>query len=237
MRAPGAAVGGDLDDDDLEDVQEPEAATPPPPQLAVPRFPRGRATAPDSGTPSASGVATTAAGAGDSEAGKDAAAGGARSTSAALMQRRGAVKAAMAQKLLLKWASTGRADEFKAELKRWGTAQPLDNAAALLQKAVEGEAEAGSTAIVAELLARPECAMAASSADTFGRTPLHAAVTARRLGICRALLEAKADAGALDRSGRTPLAVAQARRMEASMWQQEDPILELLQKATPEAAQ
>jgi len=212
--------------DDLDDVQEPMAATPPPPPLAVPRFPRGRTAATSSAAPPAGAKAAIAEEAGSSET---------RSAAGALMQRRGAIKAAMAGKLLLKWVGLGRAEEFKAELRRWG-AQPLENAAALLLKAVEGEDEAGSLTIVAELLARPEGAAMASVADSAGKTPLHAAVTTRRLGICRALLEAKADPAAKDGSGRTPLALAKARRLDASVWLQEDPILELLQQATPEVA-
>lgn len=212
--------GGDGDGDDLEEEDGPAAATPPPPALPQPRFPSktGLHSACGGAAKLGSGVATAA--------------------STALTQRRGAVRAAMAMKLLQKWAGLGRTQEFKAELKRWGDSS-LEDAAGLLRRAVEGEDEVAAPEIASVILARPEGRGAASAPDAAGKTLLHAAAGMRRLEVCRALVAAKADICASDSAGRTPLDVALAKTPRetkgGASWTEQDPLAEFLREAATKA--
>eukprot|EP00439_Symbiodinium_sp_Y106_P030564 s2123_g3.t1 len=86
------------------------------------------------------------------------------------------------------------------------------------------------------LAARPEAAAAARAgiADALGRTPLHAAVAANRLEVCRALLSANADPGLPDGHGISALELASRRKLDTSKgnWRHEaDPFHELLRGA------
>mmetsp|Transcript_134560 Transcript_134560/g.287909 ORF Transcript_134560/g.287909 Transcript_134560/m.287909 type:complete len:366 (+) Transcript_134560:46-1143(+) len=194
--------------EELEDVPEPVASTPPP-VVQQPRFPKHPATA-------------------------EAALGTAE------VRRRGlgTVRASMTARQIRAQASAGSEAGLKAGLRRWGDTTPLEDAAGLLRLAVVSDpedGEAGSVAAASLLLRRPEAAAAVSAADEAGRTPLHAAVAASKLSMCRLLIEHRADLGARDRAGRTPFELARKRRLDASLHQNEDPIAELLRRAAADA--
>jgi len=89
----------------------------------------------------------------------------------------------------------------------------------------------GSCSIVKALVARSDGA-AVVNALSNRRTPLHVAVAAGRAEICRILVEHKADTLAPDSAGQTPLQLAQKRPKDCSSYR-DDPIVELLRKATP----
>lgn len=204
----------DSDTDGIESLDEvAEDPTPPPLPTARPRFPPARGAGGKAALPAADPVGS----------------GGAAGGAAVALARRGALRAAMASRLLSKWAALGRAGEFEAELKRWGD-MPLEEPGVLLRQAVEAEDAAGGAAVVVALLARPEGRLAArGSPGAAAGTPLHAAVARQRPAICKLLLEGSADASLTDAAGRTPLALARARRMDASAWLTEDPVVEVLQ--------
>eukprot|EP00434_Breviolum_minutum_P010117 symbB.v1.2.008926.t1/scaffold563.1/size187063/3 len=111
-----------------------------------------------------------------------------------------------------------------------------EGATALLHKAILGNNAIGAETIVATLLERPEgtAVVKAGNFDDLRRTPLHAAVAANRLGMCRALLEASADVTQLDGNGLTALDLARRRKVDISKgdWRQrEDPVQLFLQEA------
>jgi len=107
---------------------------------------------------------------------------------------------------------------------------PLDDASGLLHMALQGE-QASAIVIAREILARPDGVKALNSIDGAGRTPLHIAVTHNRRGVCEFLLEQQADLNARDTAGRTALDIARSRRLDASLHQAEDPVVELLKQA------
>mmetsp|Transcript_58445 Transcript_58445/g.92592 ORF Transcript_58445/g.92592 Transcript_58445/m.92592 type:complete len:314 (+) Transcript_58445:28-969(+) len=109
-------------------------------------------------------------------------------------------------------------------------------ASTLLHKAIVGNDAVGAGEIVTTLLERPEGRAVAVTGtfDELRRTPLHAAVAADRLGICGALLEARADVAMANGNGLTSLDLAKRRKVDTSKgdWRQrEDQLLILLQEA------
>lgn len=148
------------------------------------------------------------------------------------VQRRplAALRTSMSLRLLRSHAADGNAIGFEEELKRWGR-NSLDDVADLLHRAVLGHRPDGSCSIVKALVARSDGA-AVVNAVSNRRTPLHVAVAAGRAEICRILVEHKADTLAPDSAGQTPLQLAQKRPKDCSSYR-DDPIVELLRKATP----
>lgn len=149
--------------------------------------------------------------------------------------RRGALKAALTARLLIAQAASGDSEGFVAELRRRGPdAAPLEDPAALLHKALLCDKEAGGNSIAEAILSLPvEGPAAVNAADCFGSAPLHNAVSSQRLGVCRRLLELRADVRAKDSKGRTPLELARSRRLDSNVWRLEDPFVELLRQADP----
>eukprot|EP00913_Durusdinium_trenchii_P035485 g33208.t1 len=113
-------------------------------------------------------------------------------------------------------AMAGDHEAFANDLERMDELGEKE-ASALLHKAVQGQDLAGSERIIQLLLARPDGQRVAMTGafDELRRTPLHAAVAANRLGICRSLLQARAD---VDTS-------------KGDWRQHEDPVLVLLREA------
>jgi len=148
------------------------------------------------------------------------------------VQRRplAALRTSMSLRLLRSHAADGNAIGFEEELKRWER-NSLDDVADLLHRAVLGHRPDGSCSIVKALVARSDGA-AVVNAVSNRRTPLHVAVAAGRAEICRILVEHKADTLAPDSAGQTPLQLAQKRPKDCSSYR-DDPIVELLRKATP----
>jgi len=144
-------------------------------------------------------------------------------------QRRDSLKVGLMARMLKGHASSGNVAGFQAELRRWGEA-PLDDASGLLHQALQAE-QASAITIAREILARPDGIKALNSIDGSGRTPLHVAVAHNRRGICEFLLEQQADLNARDSAGRTALDIARSRRLDASLHQAEDPVVELLKQA------
>lgn len=144
-------------------------------------------------------------------------------------QRRDSLKVGLMARMLKGHASSGNVAGFQAELRRWGEA-PLDDASGLLHQALQGE-QASAIIIAREILARPDGVKALNSIDGSGRTPLHTAVAHNRRGVCEFLLEQQADLNARDAAGRTALDIARSRRLDASLHQAEDPVVELLKQA------
>ncbi|CAJ1386861.1 unnamed protein product [Effrenium voratum] len=106
-------------------------------------------------------------------------------------------------------------------------------AAALLHKAILGKDPAGAERTVAALLKRREgrAAAAAGVFDDLRRTPLHAAVSAHRLGMCRALLAANADPNMENGNGLNALDLARRRKLDTSGdWRSSDPVQDLLRQ-------
>jgi len=145
-------------------------------------------------------------------------------------RRRDSVKVGLVARMLKSHASSGNVTGFQAELRRWGEA-PLDDASGLLHLALQGD-QASAIAIAREILTRPDGAKALNSIGGSGRTPLHIAVAHNRRGVCEFLLEQQADLNARDAAGRTALDIARSRRLDASLRQAEDPMVELLRQAT-----
>merc|ERR1719436_746313 len=119
-------------------------------------------------------------------------------------------------KVLRAHAAAGSGAKFVAELGRWG-ASPLEDAGSLLHAAVQGGAAGadtteGAEVVAAAILDRPEGAAVVDAPGPGGRTPLHAAVAAQRLGLCKLLVGRRADAAAKDAAGLTPLDLARKRR-------------------------
>jgi len=152
-----------------------------------------------------------------------------------LSGRKTAMRTAMLKNLLQKWAGFGRAEEFKAELRRWGEA-PLEDAFGLLRRAASSEDAAGGAAIISELVQRPDGLAATASADAQGRTALHIAAAGRNLDVCRVLLSARACPNVKDSGGRTPLGLACKHRVEASQLWVEDPLVKMMKEAAGGAA-
>ncbi|CAJ1451594.1 unnamed protein product [Effrenium voratum] len=120
---------------------------------------------------------------------------------------------------------------FVADLERLDLSE--QEAAALLHKAILGKDPAGAERTVAALLKRREgrAAAAAGVFDDLRRTPLHAAVSAHRLGMCRALLAANADPNMENGNGLNALDLARRRKLDTSGdWRSSDPVQELLRQ-------
>eukprot|EP00747_Dinoflagellata_sp_TGD_P165670 gnl/TRDRNA2_/TRDRNA2_187287_c0_seq1.p1 gnl/TRDRNA2_/TRDRNA2_187287_c0~~gnl/TRDRNA2_/TRDRNA2_187287_c0_seq1.p1 ORF type:complete len:394 (+),score=56.94 gnl/TRDRNA2_/TRDRNA2_187287_c0_seq1:36-1217(+) len=147
--------------------------------------------------------------------------------------RWGAVKASMAARVLRARVAAGDTAGVEAELRKLGD-MPVVDPAALLRSAVTCEQEAGAVSVATALLARPEMADALSDVDAAtGRTPLHTAVAARRLEVCRVLLAHRADPHSQDGAGKTALELARANRLDTSLRQAEDPIVALIRQVAP----
>ncbi|CAK9100611.1 unnamed protein product [Durusdinium trenchii] len=132
-------------------------------------------------------------------------------------------------------AMAGDHEAFANDLERMDELGEKE-ASALLHKAVQGQDLAGSERIIQLLLDRPDGQRVAMTGafDELRRTPLHAAVAANRLGICRSLLQARADVAMKNGNGMTSLDLAQRRKVDTSKgdWRQhEDPVLVLLREA------
>ncbi|CAE7682591.1 unnamed protein product, partial [Symbiodinium pilosum] len=115
-------------------------------------------------------------------------------------------------------AAGGNHASFTRDLQRITEPLGQDEASVLLHKAIHGNDAAGAEKVVQALIARPEGAAAvrAGVPDQLGRTPLHAAVAANRLHICRALLAANADPGLPDGHGVSAVELASRRKFDAS---------------------
>jgi len=139
-------------------------------------------------------------------------------------------------------ATAGNHAAFFRDLQRIHEPIGETEVAELLHKAICGSDAAGAEKVVEGLLAaRPEAAAAARAgiADALGRTPLHAAVAANRLEVCRALLSANADPGLPDGHGISALELASRRKLDTSKgnWRHEaDPFHELLRGAVATSA-
>jgi len=132
-------------------------------------------------------------------------------------------------------ALAGDSETFSNDIQRLENLGEKE-ASTLLHKAIVGNDAAGAGEIVTTLLERPEGRAVAVTGtfDELRRTPLHAAVAADRLGICRALLEARANVAMANGNGLTPLDLARRRKVDTSKgdWRQrEDQFLILLQEA------
>lgn len=134
-------------------------------------------------------------------------------------------------------AAAGNHAGFLRDLQRIHEPIGESEVAELLHKAICGSDAAGAEKVVEGLLAaRPEAAAAARTGarDALGRTPLHAAVAANRLEVCRALVSANADPGLLDGHGISAVELARRRKLDTSKgnWRHEaDPFHELLRGA------
>ncbi|CAE7448799.1 unnamed protein product [Symbiodinium natans] len=133
-------------------------------------------------------------------------------------------------------AAGGNHAAFIRDIHRFHEPLGETETAELLHKAIVGNDATGAEKVVHALLARSEGEAAARAGvrDALGRTPLHAAVAASRLEICRALLSANADPGLLDGHGISAVELASRRKLDTSKgdWRHEaDPFHELLKEA------